>query len=78
MNLDDNYWENYLNELMFKIMEAVNNKEIGEHLQNELISLYRKLNNKNETLEKRKQMAVLAEHYLGIVKEITGDSVKKR
>ena len=78
MNLDDNYWENYLNELMFKIMEAVNNKEIGEHLQNELISLYRELNNKNETLEKRKQMAVLAEHYLGIVKEITGDSVKKR
>ena len=78
MNLDDNYWENYLNELMFKIMEAVNNKEIGEYLQNELLSLYKKINDKNETLEKRKQMAVLVEHYLGIVKEITDDSVKKR
>ena len=78
MNLDNNYWENYLNELMIKIMGVANNKEIGEHLQNELISLYRKLNNKNETLEKRKQIGVLVEHYLEIAKKITENSVKKR
>ena len=76
MKLDDNYWEKYLDELMCKITEAVNIKDIGVELQIELLDLYNTIGNKKLPLALRRQKAVLVEHYLGMIKDISNN--KKR
>ena len=71
MSFSSNRWEKYLDKLKFEIVETLNNSYLGPEMIVELNDLYNILNNKKLPLEIRKQNAVIAEHYLSMVRDIT-------
>ena len=78
MSLNDIYWENYLENVKNKIPEAINNNMIGKELQEELLELYRLLDDNNISITEKKQRAKLVEHYLEMCREIINNEPKRR
>ena len=76
MAFNFNNWEKYLDKLKYDIVEATNNCDLGVEIIVELNDLYNILDNKKLPLEVRKQKAVIAEHYLSMVRDIP--NIKRR
>lgn len=64
---NDIKWEKYLNSLIVKINNVIENKELSAELKVELIDLCDILGNKKLPLDIRMKQAVVVEHYLGII-----------
>ena len=78
MSLNDSYWEKYLDSVKNRIPDTVNSNEVGEELKEELLELYNILDDKEESLEGRKQKALEVEHFLWMCNSMDNDDVKKR
>ena len=78
MSLSESYWENYLDKLKNTITDVINNNLIDHELQDELLELYKTLDDKNISLDERKQKAKLVDHYLEMCNDIVNDDYRKR
>lgn len=78
MSLKDNYWESYIEKVKDRITETVNSSSIGDVLQDELLDLYKILDDNDLAMGERKRKAVLAEHYLNIISDTPYNNNRRR